>query len=808
MAAVVEASAPAVPRPLAKRVRTGCLTCRERHLKCDEGKPICQNCRKSNRNCKRGFRLNFIDTKVLEEPVVWLVDTENWDVRFEDESREIASDYAGGAERYPIPESNYTLDTTPPPAKRQQLSHHGAAHMLPVSYHNGSPLNSSPINGTRSTIGQSTPTLGHSTPKTNNAYAGGYRDPSTCSPAGPLTPGPPLMQKQPTMLTNPDEVFFMQIFVEEVGIWMDSLDPLKHFSRLLPFKALEEPMLLNAFLACGAQHLLLVNSGYRPDLKDLAIGYSDKATALLARNIQNPEGYNKEMCATTSVILNVYETLCGRARERMHHIKGARALVKGCSWNANSIGVGAACFWLNTTMELLTCLTLSTKLIEDPDNWGVNMDFNYAREVGKEDIWAHRAIFILAKISNFKIAMKNKEIAPSPKAYEEWMNLKRLCDDWESYVPTSMQPMAYLHPYQTQKKVFQTEKKSVFPEIWLIKRCSIVARLIYHTALVTLAQIDPLGPSTPLPEKDDLLSENAIRICGITAHVKDRGVASVAIRSLAIAAECLTARREQEEILEILSRINKEAGWRVDYIGDALKHKWGWQKPVSSAPQANALNITATSLGMLPSSTMSMPPSTSMSMSSTSMSMPNIPLMSSVTMQPVTALTQSLHQAVNYTSPTSSQPPMRHTYDYGPTSGSSSQMQNRYQHQTLQHQQQQHQQHQQHQQNQQQQQHQQHQHQQHHQQPQSRPSSSHQMAYQHALQQQQQHHMHQQQQQHQSQHHQQQQTPRTSPGLSLTPTMGYSGSSGTPFGMGVGVSLSPASLGLGSMPPIRGNDAW
>jgi Fungal Zn(2)-Cys(6) binuclear cluster domain len=29
-----------------KRVRTGCLTCRERHLKCDEGMPDCQNCRK------------------------------------------------------------------------------------------------------------------------------------------------------------------------------------------------------------------------------------------------------------------------------------------------------------------------------------------------------------------------------------------------------------------------------------------------------------------------------------------------------------------------------------------------------------------------------------------------------------------------------------------------------------------------------------------------------------------------------------------------------------------------------------------
>ena len=59
-----------------KRVRTGCLTCRERHLKCDEGLPNCQNCRKSSRVCKRGVRLNFIDTTVKSPPMI--PPTENW----------------------------------------------------------------------------------------------------------------------------------------------------------------------------------------------------------------------------------------------------------------------------------------------------------------------------------------------------------------------------------------------------------------------------------------------------------------------------------------------------------------------------------------------------------------------------------------------------------------------------------------------------------------------------------------------------------------------------------------------------------
>ncbi|KAL2134768.1 hypothetical protein VTI74DRAFT_10842 [Chaetomium olivicolor] len=43
-----------------KRTKTGCLTCRRRRIKCDEGKPTCNNCVKSRRDCE-GYsqRLTF-----------------------------------------------------------------------------------------------------------------------------------------------------------------------------------------------------------------------------------------------------------------------------------------------------------------------------------------------------------------------------------------------------------------------------------------------------------------------------------------------------------------------------------------------------------------------------------------------------------------------------------------------------------------------------------------------------------------------------------------------------------------------------
>ncbi|POR34727.1 Uncharacterized protein TPAR_05088 [Tolypocladium paradoxum] len=90
-----------------KRVRTGCLTCRERHLKCDEAVPDCINCRRSNRHCKRGLRLNFQDTMVYIPSTLplsrdWAVLTMSSPpkVHFLDESRHIASEYRGGLKRY------------------------------------------------------------------------------------------------------------------------------------------------------------------------------------------------------------------------------------------------------------------------------------------------------------------------------------------------------------------------------------------------------------------------------------------------------------------------------------------------------------------------------------------------------------------------------------------------------------------------------------------------------------------------------------------------------------------------------------
>jgi hypothetical protein len=263
-------------------------------------------------------------------------------------------------------------------------------------------------------------------------------------------------------LNNREEVLFMQVFVEEVGLWMDSMDSMKHFSRILPFHALGEPMLLNAFLACGARHLTMVDPAYH---EDKALYYYDTATTQLLRALQNPDR-DTVICATTAVILNVYEIMSERALQRMNHIAGARALIKECGWSARSTGIGAACFWLNVGMELLSCLHFNWQVAWEPDHWGLDMDFQRETESGREELWVHRILYISAKIANFRASIPrfqepsaHDEQIRLQNRYAEWQRLKALCDSWNNSIPRTMHPLAYLYPHQTTSK-------SAFPEVW------------------------------------------------------------------------------------------------------------------------------------------------------------------------------------------------------------------------------------------------------------------------------------------------------------------------------------------------------
>ena len=294
-------------------------------------------------------------------------------------------------------------------------------------------------------------------------------------------------------LNTDEEIHFMQVFIDEVATWMDALDKDKHFANTVPYIALKLPMLLDALLACGARHLTLTGAhdGEKADY------YYGAAAAKLQRSQQERDRDPSE-CALTSAVLNAHDIMSQRPTQRMGNIASTRALVKECGWDAASGGLGAACFWVNVGMEVLSCLSFGWPTAWDPDQWGLDLEFatlgaasrsgsrsvaggddvwsvrtdsqrgGYAAlhdtELGDEELWVHRIFYIMAKVTNFRANTPQFQ-EPSPhdeqvrlqNRFAEWRRLQNMCNAWNLNCPRSMRPYGYSPG---------PSPKSLFPNVW------------------------------------------------------------------------------------------------------------------------------------------------------------------------------------------------------------------------------------------------------------------------------------------------------------------------------------------------------
>jgi hypothetical protein len=179
--------------------------------------------------CKRGVRLNFIDTQVQAPPIV--PPTQEWTISFLDESREIANEYKGGLSKYgaleidppPPVENGMGFDfsaSIPPPTSITHQSLPSIQGILPDPFVNDQQ------NGMYEPHRE--PSHQHAHSHTESTYSGSHL-PGGSSTYGNNTEQPATpIEGARDYLDTQEEVLFMQVFVEEVGLWMDSMDPLKH----------------------------------------------------------------------------------------------------------------------------------------------------------------------------------------------------------------------------------------------------------------------------------------------------------------------------------------------------------------------------------------------------------------------------------------------------------------------------------------------------------------------------------------------------------------------------------------------------
>jgi hypothetical protein len=183
--------------------------------------------------CKRGVRLNFIDTQVGKSPA--MPPSMEWNIQFLDESREIASEYKGGYKRYAAlrqePMGHQHLSNDFGQSRHNSTSHQPLPPIQPILHDNFQDSNQ---HQHMEVMTERHHRPSHST--LSNSDSAVYTNPTMTAPSssgygnGEPSLTPP--REVRNYLNQPEETLFMQVFVEEVGLWMDSMDPMKHVSEV------------------------------------------------------------------------------------------------------------------------------------------------------------------------------------------------------------------------------------------------------------------------------------------------------------------------------------------------------------------------------------------------------------------------------------------------------------------------------------------------------------------------------------------------------------------------------------------------
>ncbi|KAI5786145.1 hypothetical protein FPQ18DRAFT_350269 [Pyronema domesticum] len=647
------------PRKL--RTKSGCLTCRLRHLKCDETKPTCLRCSKASRTCvaadnapvsfRHGQnpsarrRLSITSVGGIGSPAQtgfaslpgfasfatstphqvpygerdrsYPADT-NWvgiptSLRFIDETRSIAANYVSGGEQL-VGEHSFTPVNSP-----------GVSMMSPMS--TSSPMATTPGYGT-STQQQVHSVMAYSPPQHSFSHSpqssvASLHDRATSVPiqqeeatvpAGSV-PAPSIPRPIRKPLATRDDARLLRLFAQVWGPGLDCTDSQRHFTLSVPARALDSSILLHAILAVSTLQESRENGNMERsiEMERAAEWHYDECVRLLIPSLGDNEKVMVDdgMLAAT-VILRVYEQMNATlpSTDPEHHLSGSSALITACpplrsTTSAPSPstsfstplapGSGTplrkAAFWVYLRQDIYMAILNQRRLKVDPGSFG---DLDAVEdEAGvewtdqeRECMHANRIVALTAGVIQFCYgggSVGGSEASSSGGGGEKECSASRAStrqarhstlsaslSTWRLNRPPGFEPWYY-------RPLDPTENRSC-PEIMLGPDWVVTAWLYEQMAEALLRLYDPdQRGATPSMRRrlEASMRIHARNILGIVQSNPRSEARRTACHGLFICAPFLEEREEREKVMAFLGWVEKEDGWPIGRVREALAREWG-----------------------------------------------------------------------------------------------------------------------------------------------------------------------------------------------------------------------------------------
>ncbi|KAH8882340.1 hypothetical protein GQ53DRAFT_666147 [Thozetella sp. PMI_491] len=583
------------------RTKTGCLTCRSRHKKCDEQRPICGPCSISTRDCV------FPDDKLRA-----LGDAAD---AIEDLEANAAPSFSASVGLPRVPR----LDVVSAPDGSPEALEPGAQVTLPTYAQSQPQALSSAADNDAYVSGHSPSATTTSEPwtvasasnrwldllATDAAHSGfvlppgpgdaldGPADEAARGRVGPLGPGdrellgPPARpvarspeehkswQADRDIVLSVHDAVLLRNFAERSALWLDLLDPHKHFSNDAIRLALRNHGLMRAILALSARHLALLQGKARTraqmdaqmDGDDISesIQYYYETLHFVQNNLQHHSYTRSEQLLVTALVISTYEMLDeadGRGNWQ-RHLKGVFWIQRSQDVNGGSGGIRQAVWWAWLRQDLWAAFREKRRCLSF---WKPVKDYP---DLGPDDL-ADRSVYLLSQAVNYCADAKEMEKSrpndaeAAARRVEAGDHLLAMLERWKSFLGERFRPLPT-----------PPRPEDVFRPIWIHPPQFGVALQVYSFARILIMLHRPAHAGfNGYLRVQRTLSEAVETICGIAMELKSEGCQIVSAQCLYGAGLCVQDPTRREKIISMIEDCEAKTGWPMAPWRQDLRQEW------------------------------------------------------------------------------------------------------------------------------------------------------------------------------------------------------------------------------------------
>ncbi|ORY10940.1 hypothetical protein BCR34DRAFT_625021 [Clohesyomyces aquaticus] len=548
---------PRRPRPSRARglrTTTGCITCRKRRVKCDESKPRCGPCSKSNRECT--YQLNGSSSgdnpaQGNSENAVGSTSPSNNGVSA---AGDIDPQLFTTSPELRFDLSPLTIETSLPspnsaPFEWYDLLAEDAINN--IQKHN---LGFEQISLSRrqSPVPDDDPAI----------------DPNLESPSQSRIVEPPLEPWNCAEIIHlsDDELELFQHFITFVGPILDLFDPTRHFATIVPRLAMHNVGLLKSTLAVAARHKALLfessqsqsstlnvqtpgsiasiideASAQQNALSQAATQYYYETLHYLSQNLLYPS-YNRSVeIIGTAILISTYEMFDANGSHRNgdweRHLRGIFWIQRSQDNNGESTdGLRRAAWWAWLRQDIWVAFRENRRTLT------IWRPTRRLADLTPDEL-ATRILYITARCVDFAANERNYDMA---RRIEQGDKLLQALEDWYRILPRSFHPIYKLPCVQ---------ENGPFAPIWIHPPSHAGAIQSFHFArIIVLINQPSEGGMSSFRQRQRLLDESVATICGIAMmhQGKDLPSAFVNFQAVYAAGLCVQTPAKQSAILHLL----------------------------------------------------------------------------------------------------------------------------------------------------------------------------------------------------------------------------------------------------------------